>query len=275
MKRLSFAVSLAAVVGGLGTAPMLAQTVVRGRVTSEAGTPVATAIVRIATLSIGATADADGRYSFTVPAARATGQTVTITARRIGFTPRSTPITLTTGTVTADFVLATAPMELEGVVVTAMGIETAKSQLGTAVQQVNSTELARTPTTSVVDALQGKVAGLQITAAGTQGGSSKILIRGANSINGNNDPLFVVDGVPFSNADRGGSPGGSRADYGSAVSDINPDDIESISVLKGPNAAALYGSRASNGVILITTKRGGSSGGRISSEVTASNSWDT
>jgi TonB-linked SusC/RagA family outer membrane protein len=275
MKRLSFAVSLAAVVGGLGTAPMQAQTVVRGRVTSEAGTPVATAIVRIATLSIGATADADGRYSFTVPAARATGQVVSITARRIGFTPRSTPVTLSGSTVTVDFVLATAPMELEGVVVTAMGIETAKSQLGTAVQQVNSTEIARTPTTSVVDALQGKVAGLQITAAGTQGGSSKILIRGANSINGNNDPLFVVDGVPFSNADRGGSPGGSRADYGSAVSDINPDDIESVSVLKGPNAAALYGSRASNGVILITTKRSAATSGRISSEVSASNSWET
>src|SRR4029079_18525475 len=112
MRRLSFAVSLAAIAGGLGAAPVLAQTVVRGRVTSEAGTPVATAIVRIAALSIGATADADGRYTFTVPAARATGQTVSITARRIGFTPRSTPVSLSGSTVTVDFVLATAPMEL-------------------------------------------------------------------------------------------------------------------------------------------------------------------
>ena len=121
--------------------------------------------------------------------------------------------------------------------------------------------------------LAGKVSGLNVTGSGTQGGSTKLTIRGANSILGNNNPLFVVDGVPVSNAARRGSPnGGSRgnmagSDFGSAINDINPDDVESISVLKGPNAAALYGSRASNGVIVITTKKGRASNGRVATEI--------
>jgi len=261
--------------GGLLAAPLAAQTTVRGHITTDAGSPIAGVSVAIRSLNLGANTDATGLYSFTVPANRATGQTVSLSVRRIGFTPKEVPIILSGSTITKDVAISAAATELEGIVVTALGIEQEKSKLGTAVQQVSAQQLTQTPTISITDALQGKVAGLQITGSGTQGGSSKILIRGANSINGNNDPLFIIDGQPVSNADRGGGPGGSRADYGSAISDINPDDIESISVLKGPNAAALYGSRASNGVILITTKRGRSSGGRISSEVTASNSWDT
>jgi TonB-linked SusC/RagA family outer membrane protein len=275
MRRLLQALSLVIMTSGILAARAAAQTTITGHVTTEAGTPLVGAAVAIRSLNIGAATDATGKYTLNIPAGRATGQTVTLIARRIGFSAKESPITLSAGTITRDFALTATAAELEGIVVTAMGIETQKSQLGTAVQQVNSADLTRTPTTSVTDALQGKVAGLQITAAGTQGGSSKILIRGANSINGNNDPLFIVDGLPVSNADRGGSPGGSRADYGSAISDINPDDIESVSVLKGPNAAALYGSRASNGVILITTKKGSGTNGRISTEISASNSWET
>lgn len=282
MRRLIQGITLATLASGILSTVAIAQTTITGHVTTEAGTPLVGAAVAIRSLNLGAATDATGRYSLTVPAGRAAGQTVSLIARRIGFSAKEVPITLSAGTITRDFVLTATAAELEGIVVTAMGIETQKSQLGTAVQQVNSTELNRTPTTSVADALQGKVAGLQITAAGTQGGSSKILIRGANSINGNNDPLFIVDGLPISNADRGGNAnGGGRTssgggvDYGSAISDVNPDDIESVSVLKGPNAAALYGSRASNGVILITTKKGTGTNGRISSEISASNSWET
>jgi len=252
-----------------------AQTTIRGRVTAEGGMPLAAVSVSIRSLKVGTFTDTAGRYSFTVPPARSAGQTAVMTVRRIGFTPKDVPVVLNGGTITQDVSIASAPTELEGVVVTALGIEQEKSRLGTSVQQVSAEKLTQTPTISIADALQGKVAGLQITSAGTQGGSSKILIRGANSINGNNDPLFIVDGQPVSNADRGGSPGGSRADYGSAISDINPDDVESISVLKGPNAAALYGSRASNGVILINTKRGRSTAGRITSEITTSQTWDS
>jgi TonB-linked SusC/RagA family outer membrane protein len=252
-----------------------AQTTIRGHVTAEGGSPLAAVSVSIRSLNVGATTDAAGLYSFTVPVGRSNGQTVTMTVRRIGFAPKDVSVTLSGGTITRDVSITATATELEGIVVTALGIEQQKSQLGTSVQQVSAEKLTQTPTISIADALQGKVAGLQITSSGTQGGSSKILIRGANSINGNNDPLFIIDGQPVSNADRGGGPGGSRADYGSAISDVNPDDVESISVLKGPNAAALYGSRASNGVILITTKRGRSTGGRISSELTTSQSWDS
>ena len=252
-----------------------AQTTVRGHVTNETGTPITAVSVAIRSLNVGATTDATGSYTFTVPAARSTGQTVTMTVRRIGFTPKDVAVTLSGGTVTHDVSITATATELEGIIVTALGIEQEKSKLGTSVQQVSAEKLTQTPTISITDALQGKVAGLQITGSGTQGGSSKILIRGANSISGNNDPLFIIDGQPVTNADRGGSPGGSRADYGSAIADVNPDDVESISVLKGPNAAALYGSRASNGVVLITTKRGRSTGGRVSTEITTSQSWDT
>ena len=180
----------------MGALQAAAQTTITGRVTTEVGgAPIAGATVSITSLSLGAQTDANGRYTFTVPAARSTLAPVSLTARRIGYAPKTFQITLGNGSVSHDFALVGTATELEGVVVTALGIQQEKSQLGTAVQQVSSAELNSTPTTSIMDALQGKVAGVQITGAGTQGGSSNILIRGANSINGNNDPLFIVDGI--------------------------------------------------------------------------------
>jgi TonB-linked SusC/RagA family outer membrane protein len=147
-------------------------------------------------------------------------------------------------------------VQLQTVVTTALGLQREKSTLGTAQQQVGSAELNNTRALNFVDQLQGKVAGLTITGGGVSGGSTKITIRGANSINGSNQPLFVVDGVPMSSDNRGGTPRGTSVDFGSVTNDINPDNVETVSVLKGPNAAALYGSRAANGVIVITTKKG-------------------
>ena len=117
------------------------------------------------------------------------------------------------------------------------------------------------------------MSGVQITAPGTQGGSTNIIIRGQNSITQNNQPLFIVDGVPVSNANRGGDRA-SGFDYGNVLSDLNPDDVEALSVLKGPNAAALYGSRAANGVILITTRKGGATGGRMRTELNTTVTWE-
>ncbi|WP_430817618.1 SusC/RagA family TonB-linked outer membrane protein [Carboxylicivirga sp. RSCT41] len=147
--------------------------------------------------------------------------------------------------------------EIDEVVVTALGIKKEEKVLGYAMQQVGKEELTEAGNPNVVSALQGKVAGVEITTAATGlGGSSKITIRGNSSIAGNNDPLWVVDGVPFNNngTDGPGTYGGY--DRGTAAMDLNMDDVESISVLKGPNAAALYGSLAGNGVIIVTTKRG-------------------
>ena len=129
--------------------------------------------------------------------------------------------------------------------------------LGYAVQELKSDELNKTGDPSVTSALQGKVAGLQMNTSATGlGGSTKITIRGNSSLTDNNQPLWIVDGVPFSDNTTSDASRYGGVDRGSASMDINPDDIESISVLKGPNAAALYGSRAGNGVILITTKKG-------------------
>lgn len=129
--------------------------------------------------------------------------------------------------------------------------------LGYAVQELKSDELNKTGDPSVTSALQGKVAGLSMNTSSTGlGGSTKITIRGNSSLSDNNQPLWIVDGVPFSDNNTSDASMFGGVDRGSVSLDINPDDIESISVLKGPNAAALYGSRAGNGVILVTTKKG-------------------
>lgn len=150
--------------------------------------------------------------------------------------------------------------QLSEVVVTALGIERDQKSLGYSVQKIGGDDIVNAGETNIVNSLQGKIAGVQIGGnSGAMGGSSRILIRGANSIAGNNQPLFVVDGVPIDNSNFNGSAqsrGSSGYDYGNAAQDINPDDIASMSVLKGASAAALYGNRASNGVIIITTKKG-------------------
>src|SRR6185295_18339633 len=227
------------------------------------------ASVGITPLQVGGFTDDQGRYSFTAPAS-ANGTTVTVTARRLGFQPSSASVTLSGAPVVQNFSLSAAATELQGVVVTALGLTREKAKLGTAQQQISAAELNETRAQSIVQQLEGKVSGVQISSPGTQGGSTNIIIRGQNSISGNNQPLFIVDGVAVSNADRGGAPfvgSNTNFDYGNALNDINPDDIASVSILKGPNAAALYGSRAANGVILITTKRGGGNNGRMATEV--------
>jgi len=151
---------------------------------------------------------------------------------------------------------------LDEVVVTALGIKRDKKMLGYSVQDIKSDALNTTGDPSVVGALSGKVAVLQMNTASTGlGGSTKITIRGNSSLTDNNQPLWIVDGVPFSDNNTSNASAYGGYDRGGTSLDINPDDIESISVLKGPNAAALYGSRAGNGVILVTTKKGANKSG--------------
>lgn len=155
---------------------------------------------------------------------------------------------------------------LNEVVVTAMGISREKKALGYAVTEVAGDEMtkSRGGLNNPVNALQGKIAGLQITSStGSMGGSSKVLLRGVSSLSGNNQPLFVIDGVPIEGSDFNSTDtarGGGGFDYGNLINDISPDDIASISVLKGASASALYGSRANNGVVMITTKKGNADG---------------
>jgi TonB-linked SusC/RagA family outer membrane protein len=254
-------------------------TTVSGRVTNDADAPVQGASVAIAALGVGTYTNAEGRYSFIVPAAKATGQNVSIAARRIGYQPRSATVTLTGATVTHDFRLSTATTQLEGVVVTALGLEREKRSLGVAAQSVAGNELNRTQTPNIVNALSGKVAGVKVVGSTNFGGSARIVVRGESSIGGNNQPLWVVDGVAVDNSNITNSyqaRGYGGFDYGNAIQDLNSEDVESISVLKGPAAAALYGSRAANGAIVVTTKSGRARGASAFSMTASTNAtWET
>lgn len=169
----------------------------------------------------------------------------------IGFSTRE--IEVTESSKTLSVTLSDGENALDEVVVTALGISKQKKSLGYAVQELKGENLTEARETNLVNALAGKVAGVRVTNSQGDMGSSRVVIRGETSIAGNNQPLFVVDGIPVDNSQLNSA--GAR-DYANAISDINPNDIESISVLKGPNAAALYGSRAAAGVIIIKTKSG-------------------
>jgi TonB-linked SusC/RagA family outer membrane protein len=258
MKKLFALLSLVLMVGLATEASAQARTIT-GQVTSaETSQPLAGVSVLVKGTSLATRTDAQGRYSVNVPASAST-----LTFSSLEYGTRDVAITGTT----VDVQLSRQVVALEGLVVTGLGVEREKSQLGTAQQQVSSEALNATRSHNVMSQLQGKVSGVAITNSGTPGGSVNINIRGSNSISGNNQPLFVVDGTPVSNANRGGGIV-EGYDFGNAISDLNPEDIESITVLKGPNAAALYGSRAANGVILVTTKRGRLGGIQTSASLT-------
>jgi TonB-linked SusC/RagA family outer membrane protein len=156
--------------------------------------------------------------------------------------------------------------QLSEVVVTAMGLERQKKSLGYSATVVSGAPLAQARETNIINSLKGRVAGVYINqGAGGASSSSYVVIRGAKSFNSaKNQPLYVVDGVPILNESNVKEQGGSQFDFGDGISNINPDDVESMTVLKGPNAASLYGSRGANGVILITTKKGKAGGMRVS-----------
>lgn len=239
--------------------------VISGTVRSDGGSPIPAATVQITSLNIGAQTRDDGTYRLTVPAGTTGPQTLRV--RRLGYKEASANITIGTAPITQDFVMESSAAQLTGVVVTALSLQREKSTIGTSQQEVSSSDLTRTHNPNIVNQLSGKVSGVQVSGGGNIGGSSRIVIRGASSINGNNQPLFVVDGVPVSNVDNNSaatSAANGGYDFGNGIRDLNPDDIETITVLKGPNAAALYGYRASNGAIVITTKsgRGGQAGTR-------------
>ena len=231
----------------------MAQTRITGTVTStEDGLGIPGVSVIVKGTTIGTITDIDGKYSLSVPE----GSEALI----FSFVGMLTQEVTIGNQVVINVQLTSSTEQLDEYVVTALGVSREKKALGYAVQDVKAEELLKGRENSIAGALTGKVSGLQISNnSGQLGGSSRILIRGASSVNGQNQPLFVVDGIAIDNSnftDANQERGAGGYDYGSMANDINPDDIESVSVLKGPVAAALYGSRAANGVILITTKKG-------------------
>lgn len=228
--------------------------VVKGVVKSETGEPLIGAVVYVVGTQINATTDVDGSYALKGVKAGAT-----VRVQLVGYEKQD--IKWTGGAL--DVTLKEMANTFNEAVVTAMGIVRKEKSLTYATQQIKADELMKVQDANLVNSMEGKISGVTITpSSGGAGGASKIVLRGNKSILGNNQPLIVVDGIPMTNSTRGqiGDVAGlvttSTAEGSDPLSMINPDDIESMNVLKGANAAALYGSAAANGVIMITTKKG-------------------
>lgn len=222
---------------------------VTGTVRDADGNPLPAATVTEKGTSNSVATDVSGVFRITV------APTATLVISSVGFADAEVKATSTNITVQ----LQTASKELQGVVVTALGIKRQKKSLGYAVQEVKGSTLVDAREPNLANTLTGVVAGLQVVRSSNgPAGSSKIILRGSNSLTGSNQPLIVVDGVPVDNFTGGNNNDywNPSLDYGNGLADLNPSDIESITVLKGQTAAALYGSRAGNGAILVTTKTG-------------------
>src|SRR5690348_9110423 len=290
--------SVRRILAGLGVSALLPlaaaaqeSATISGRVTGEGSVAVAGVTISIAELGLGAVSRDDGTYSIAIPSARVNRQAVTITARRVGYKPKSARITLNPGSSTQDFVLEANPLQLGEVVVTGAGTATEVEKLGNVRNAVSADLIVKSNESNLVQSLAGKAPNVQVAqSAGDPGAGSKITIRGLRTLNGDVEPLFVVDGVPVNNntfsttnfnpidagstTAVGGQDAGGQLEGTSAPNhmiDINPADIENVEILKGAAAAAIYGARAANGVILITTKKGRSGQTRYSLRSSGSN----
>ena len=251
-----------------------AQTItVKGTVTDANGEPIVAAGVLVKGTTKGVTTNLDGKYTIQVSA------TATLSFEALGFKHVEVPVE---GKTVIDVTMSDDSERLDASTVTAeFGMKRVARAIGSSVQSVKSTDIVESGRESFTSALQGRVAGMTVTTTGgAPGSSTTIVLRSATSISGNNQPLFVVDGVPVNNRTVSGQYDFAyddavsmySMDFSSRANDLNPEDIESMTVLKGAAAAALYGSDASNGAIIITTKKGSSGKGRV----TYSNSfrWD-
>lgn len=239
---------------------------IRGKVTTQTGETIPGVAISVLGTTVGTVTDIDGNYRISVP------EGSTLVFSYVGFTSQSIAIGNRT---VIDVVLEQETQALEEVVIAALGIQKSSRSIGYSATNVGSDDVTINRTPNFMNALQGKIAGVNISSLGTgPGGSSKVRIRGQSSIGGQNNPLIVVNGIPIDNTNFGTRPGnqgadnafgqrggGVTADGGDGLSSINPDDIESMTVLKGAAASALYGSRAKDGVIMINTKTKGTAKG--------------
>lgn len=222
-------------------------------VSAEDGQPIIGASVVVDGTTTGVATNADGRFSFSVPQS-----TKTIKVSYVGM--KAQEISVGTNLLIE---LQSDSKVFDEVVVTALGIKRSQKSVGYAVTTVNSEDINGNGGSSAMTALQGKVAGVEITSAsGSPGASTRVILRGYSSLTGSNQPLYVIDGVPMDNSVINSSSLNGSFDFGNGANSINPNDIENITILRGGQAAALYGSRANSGVILITTKNGSKSGNK-------------
>ncbi len=237
------------------------KTTVRGRVVDTKGEPLIGATVREKGGANGTVTDIDGNFFLSVPDSA---------VLQISFIGYETTEVKVAGRTMLEITLQESAIELDHVIVTALGLEKDEATLAYSAQKIKGEELSRVKEINMITALAGKAAGVQVNKNSSgMGGSAKISLRGIRSAFGDNQPLYVIDGVPMSNTSSeqsysaiGGTANAGNRDGGDGISNLNPEDVESISILKGAPAAALYGSMAANGVILITTKKGNSTGQR-------------
>ncbi|HEX6372156.1 MAG TPA: SusC/RagA family TonB-linked outer membrane protein [Longimicrobium sp.] len=234
---------------------------ISGTVTAEGGEPLAGARVAITGTSLGVSTGANGRYEISVPVGDAR-----LTVTRLGYVTREVSVPASQSTFNVQ--LQTAAVSLEALVVTGQATTVARRNLANAVASVSGTDVNRAPAQTTDQALAGKIPGAVVSAnSGAPGGGIQVDLRGVSSINASADPLWVIDGVVMSNlaipsgqnviTDAvGGNDASNQDNATNRIADLNPEDIESIEVLKGASAAAIYGSKASNGVIIVTTRRG-------------------
>ncbi|EAZ80838.2 SusC/RagA family TonB-linked outer membrane protein [Algoriphagus machipongonensis] len=256
MKK-SYLLTMLFLFGLMLSVPLYAQQSIKGKVTSqEDGEPLPGVSILIQGTTTGAVTDIDGNYSISVPNSESV-----LVFSFIGFESQTRRVGNNSE---INVTLAYSSSELDEVIVTAFGISQEKKSLGYSAQSIDAEEITTAKQPNIVNALQGQVAGVQVTnSGGAPGQSARIIIRGINSLdpNADNQPLFVVDGVPVDNStvESGGTPRGMS----NRIADINPNDIETMSVLKGAAATALYGVRAANGAVIVTTKKGKSGQIRI------------
>ena len=216
---------------------------------ASSGEPLPSVSVKVKGTDNAAITNFDGKYTIKA------GNGAVLVFSSLGYSSQEASVSGTS----LNVALAVSSNKLDEVVITAFGISRDKKSVGYAIQEVGGAEVSKVKDANFMSSLSGKVAGVNIRQSGTMGGSANVVIRGYKSLTGNNQALFVVDGIPISNqiTNTGNQQTGRGGyDYGNAAMDINPEDIEKVSVLKGAAASALYGARASNGVILITTKKG-------------------
>lgn len=217
---------------------------------SASGGPMPSATVKVQGKNIIAATNADGSFSISLPSG-----SVVLQVTSVGYAAQT--VTVNSDQNNLVIVLGNATTQLSEVVVTALGISKDARKVGYAVSTVNGEQLNKAREVNIANSLSGRVSGLKVTStSGGPGGTAKILLRGMPSMNSGGSPLFVINGVPMDNTQRGSSGEWGGADNGDGIGNLNPDDIETMTVLKGQSASALYGARASNGVILITTKSG-------------------
>ena len=270
-KLFSFSV-LALLFMGVGLAHGQTGTV-EGIVTEAAsGEPLPGVNISLEGTSQGTAASAQGKFTLSAPAGD-----YSLVASFVGYEENSQPVTLIPGdTVAVSIEMTSATYGMDEVVVTALGIERDERSVGYSIQEVEGEAIEESPEANLVSALAGRVSGVQInSSSGQPGGSSRITIRGETSLLGNNQPLFVVDGMPISNAEDGNAAGNALfvGSSSNRALDLDPSIIQDISVLKGASATALYGSRASNGAIIITTKSGSQGRPRVTFKSRAG--WST